>query len=169
MNRIITCLLAITCSIAAAEDTGEFPIFKTSDTESILAKAGQKITVRGTVSEARKSKGGTNFISFINSEFYLVTFKSDLKAFKNKEPADLYKKKHLAITGVISIYKNKPQMRLNHPNMVKIISEDEPILAPEKVKKRNTTKRQPLTQSPEKLTAEIKKQIPPVDPKKYFK
>ena len=84
MNRIITYLLAFACSAVAAEETDTSPVFKSSDTQSITAKVGQKITIKGTVSTVRKSNGGTNFINFEDSEFYLVAFKSDLKAFKTE-------------------------------------------------------------------------------------
>ena len=169
MNRMITCLLAIVCSVVIAEERNEYPVFKASDTESILAKTGQKITVKGSVSTARKSKSGTNFISFKDSEFYLVTFKSDLNAFKDGEPADLYQKKHLAVTGVISVYKNKPQMKLLRPDMVKIISKEELTIRPEKKKKRESLSRSTVAKISQKSNADKKKRFPPVDPKKYFK
>ena len=169
MIKLLTGWLVVICFTAIAEETSEFPVFSASETESILDKTGQKITVRGMVSEARKSKGGTHFISFENSDFYLVTFKSDLKAFKGEEPAVLYRNKHLAVTGVISVFKNKPQMKLNHPDMVKIISEDEPIPAQKIKKKRIKPTKKPAIKTPKKAHSEQKKKTPPVDSKKYFK
>lgn len=169
MNRIITYLLAFTCSAVAAEESSLSPLFKASDTQSIVAKNGQKITVRGTVSSVRKSNGGTNFINFEDSDFYLVAFKSDLEAFEEGEPVDLYQGRHLAVTGVISIYKNKPQMKLTRPDMVRIINADEPIPTTKVKKKRETSAKNPLTETPKKVNSAKKKKAPPVDPKKYFK
>jgi len=169
MIRITAFLLAIFCSAAAAEITGNSPTFKSSDSQSITAKDGQKITVHGIVSSVRKSKGGTNFINFENSDFYLIAFKSDLGAFEGGEPADLYQGKHLAVTGVVSIYNNKPQMKLLRPDMVKIVSEDEPIPTPDKAKKRKASSRDPVAKLSKKADPNKKKKAPPVDPKKYFK
>ena len=169
MNRIITYLLAFACSAVAAEETDTSPVFKSSDTQSITAKVGQKITIKGTVSTVRKSNGGTNFINFEDSEFYLVAFKSDLKAFENGEPADLYQGKHLTVTGVASIYKGKPQMKLSHPDMVRLVNPDETDTAPIKKEKRETSSpKQPIKTS-EKVDSVNKKKKAPVDPKKYFK
>jgi len=169
MNRIITYLLVFTCSAVAAEETDTSPVFKSSDTRSIIAKEGQKITVRGLVSSVRKSNGGTNFINFDTSEFYLITFKSDLNTFVDGEPADLYQGKHLAVTGVVSVYKNKPQMKLLHPDMVRIINADEPLPATKNKKKRDTSKNKIVPETSKKNKSEKKKNNSPVDPKKYFK
>ncbi len=169
MNRIITCLLVVISSAVIAEGREEHPVFDASDTESILAKTGQKITVRGIVSTAEKSKSGTTFIRFKDGEFYLVTFKSDLKAFRDNEPADLYKGEYLAVTGVISIYKNKPQMKLTHPGMVQIINEDGPAPAPGKVTERKTSKSKPVAKTSKHTVSGKTKKIPPIDPKNYFK
>lgn len=169
MNRIITYILAFACTTVTAEETDSSPVFNSSNTQSIIAKDGQKITVRGTVSGVRKSRGGTNFINFEGSDFYLVAFKSDLNAFKNEEPADLYQGKHLAVTGVVSIYKGKPQMKLLHPDMIRIVNSEEPIPAPEKKEQRKTSSPQPTVKISDKVNSKKKKKTPPVDPKKYFK
>lgn len=145
------------------------PTFKASDTQSIIAKSGQKITVRGTVSSVRKSNSGTNFVNFENSEFYMVTFKSDLPAFTKGEPADLYQGKYLAVTGVISLYNGKAQIKLNHPSMVKIIGKGEPFPEPEKNTKPVRAKKLPVTKTINKSPTDKKKKAAPVDSKKYFK
>lgn len=155
----------------AGEEGAAPPVFKASDTAAITAKDGQKATVRGMVSTVRKSKGGSNFINFADSEFYLVTFKSDLQAFEQGGPADLYRGKYLAVTGVISIYQGKPQMKLNSPAMVKIVDPDAPEEVPVKTTppKKAGVEKEPVPISAKKETATTKKKRPPVDPKKYFK
>lgn len=169
MKQIITYLLAFTCPAFGAEETDTSPVFKSSDTQSIIAKDGQKITIQGIVSTVRKSNGGTNFINFEDSEFYLVAFKSDLKAFENGEPADLYRGKHLTVTGVTSIYKGKPQMKLSHPDMVKIVNPDEADPAPIKKKRLDPPSPKKPIKTPQKVDSTNKKKRAPVDPKKYFK
>lgn len=145
------------------------PTFKASDTQSIIAKNGQKITVFGTVSSVRKSNSGTNFINFKNSDFYLVTFKSDLIAFEKGAPADLYQGKDLAVTGVISLYQGKAQIKLNHPDMVKVITEDSPLPKPKKAQTPKKPKTQPEDTPSDKSLPKKKKKTAPVDSKKYFK
>ncbi len=174
MNKIITCLLAcipllLLIQKTSAQELGNPPIFKTSDTQAIIAKTGQEITVKGMVTTVRKSNSGTNFINFENSEFYLVTFKSDLEAFEKGEPADLYRGQHIAVTGVVSLYKGKTQMKLNHPGMIKVSSADEPVPATEKAGKNRTAKEKTEIKQPETVTPEKKKKKAPVDAKKYFK
>lgn len=152
------------------EEEAAPPVFEVSDTAAITAKDGQKITVRGTVSAVRKSRGGTNFINFADSEFYLVTFKSDLQAFEKGEPADLFSGKHLAVTGVVSIYQGKPQMKLNRPDMVRIVDPDAPeLVKPEPSTAKAGEKKETVPITAKKETAATKKKRPPVDPKKYFK
>ncbi len=169
MTRILTFILAVTCFTALADEKGASPVFKASDTKSIIAKGGQKITVRGAVSTVRKSKGGTNFINFENSEFYLITFSSDLSAFADGEPADLYQGKYLAVTGVVSIYKNKPQMKLLRPDMVKLISEDEPVSTHSKNETHESSKLKVVSPPAKQPIPKKKSTKTPVDAKKYFK
>ncbi len=154
-----------------AEENPATPIFDASDSPAIAAKEGQKITVRGVVSSVRKSRGGTNFINFADSEFYLVTFKSDLQAFDKGEPADLFRGKHLAVTGVVSIYQGKPQMKLNHPGMVEVVDPDAPEENPAKPSpsSKDGEEKETVKKTEPKSKPNAKKKRPPVDPKKYFK
>ncbi|MFK5924775.1 MAG: hypothetical protein QM496_21565 [Verrucomicrobiota bacterium] len=145
------------------------PVFEAADGQAITAKTGQRITVRGKVTEVRKTSSGTNFINFENSDFYLVTFKSDLTAFEKGEPAELYQGRHLAVTGVVSTYKGKPQMKLTHPDMVKIIDADAPLPAVKKQPDQVSKKAKPETTSSKSKSSEQKKKATPVNAKKYFK
>jgi len=175
--KTVFCHLALifwiigTSPALVGEESAAPPVFEASDTAAITAKDGQKVTVRGVVSTVRKSRGGTNFINFAGSEFYLVTFKSDLQAFENGEPADLFSGKHLAVTGVVSIYQGKPQMKLNRPDMVRIVDPDAPGEEPVEptAPKKATEKKETAPISAKKEPAATKKKLPPVDPKKYFK
>jgi hypothetical protein len=113
-----------------------------------------------------------NFVNFDGAEFYLVTFKSDLTEFLQGEPADLYDGKRLAVTGVISIYKEKPQIKLTDPKMVQILEADTefPPKADAEPAKKKPAPEAKKTETPEtKPTPEEPKKKPPVDPKKYFK
>lgn len=147
-----------------------YPIFPATDIEALTAKDGQKVIVYGETNGSGKSGGGTNFVNFKDSSFYLITFKSDLKAFGDAEPADAYEGKRVAVTGVISIYQGKTQIKLTDPEQVRILAEDEswpksppavaaPLTEP--------TAEPPATTRP--TEEESPKKKPPVDAGKYFK
>ena len=124
-----TALLAVICNstslTAQEESAADLPIIEAAATDDLKAKEGQKVTVYGETAESGKSQSGTNFVNFKGAEFYLITFKSDLEPFKDAEPADLFDGKRIAVTGVISIYKDKPQIKLTSPDQVRILKEDE--------------------------------------------
>ncbi|NNE92550.1 MAG: hypothetical protein HKN23_12960 [Verrucomicrobiales bacterium] len=146
---------------------------KASDTETLQSKDGQKVTVYGTTKESGKSKSGTNFVNFEGAEFYLITFKTDLGEFPDGEPADVFDGKRLAVTGVVSIYKDKPQFKLTDPDQVRILKPDEKFppkqaLAAAPGKTGDSGDQKPV-ESPEKPAEDEPKKKPPVDPKRFFK
>lgn len=173
------CALVLALSVnanAQDEAADALPILKASDTEALKKKEGQKVTVIGKCDSTGKSSGGTNFVNFENADFTLVTFKSDLGPFTDGEPADLYKGKHLSITGVIGVYKDAPQIKLLDPKQVKTSDEAfevpdpkaEPAPAPD------TTEGDKEKGKGDKATEgkdgdDKEKPKPPVDPRKYFK
>ncbi len=147
-----------------------YPIFPATDIEALTAKDGQKVIVYGETDGSGKSGGGTNFVNFKDSSFYLITFKSDLKAFGDAEPADAYDGKRVAVTGVVSIYQGKTQIKLTDPEQVRILAEDEPwpksppaVAAP-----RTEPTAKPTAPAPA-AGEESPKKKPPVDAGKYFK
>lgn len=140
------------------------------ETKALEAKEGQKVTVYGSTKGSEKSPSGTNFVNFEEADFYLVTFKSDLKSFPDGEPVDLFEGKRLAVTGTISIYRGKPQIKLTSAEQVEILEEDR--VFPPEVEKADTEEPTPaLQKETEKPTGETKpaKPKPPVDPSLYFK
>lgn len=167
-------LLILVSPSVLAEETipSEFPIFAATDTEALMAKDGQKIIVYGETERSGKSGSGTNFVNFKGAEFYLITFKSDLREFKDGEPADLYDGKRLAVTGVVSVYKDKPQFKLTDPDQVQVLAEDEPWPAPQKKAETSSAasgedEKKPVTDAP--AAEEAPRRKPPVDASKYFK
>ncbi len=169
----------------AAETDSVLPILAATETEALIQKAGQKVTVVGKCERTGKSRGGTNFVNFVDGDFTLVTFKSDLGPFTDGEPADLYKGKHLSVTGVIEIYKDAPQIKLIDPEQV--TASDEPFEMPsadneekadetaaaEAAKKAEMDAKAAADASAKKdgqpAADEKGKPKPPVDPRKYFK
>ena len=157
---------------AEAEETtpGQFPILAATDTDGLKAKDGQKIIVWGKTTGSGKSQSGTNFVNFEDAEFYLITFKSDLAPFKEAEPADAYDDKRLVVTGVVSIYKDKPQFKLTDPEQVKILADDEAWPTAPAAEEKAEAPAETATPKPEATAkTEEPRKKPPVDPKLYFK
>lgn len=172
-NLLIALFIASTLASTIRGEESAVIYLAASESEKIAAKEGQKVTVHGTTKNSSKSASGTSYVNFEETDFYLVTFSSDLDQFEEGSPDELYDAKRIAVDGVISIYKGKPQIKLTSPDQIKILAEDEVFppkvdkpVTPEKAKTKEM-KKTPLT--PQKPTEEEAKPKPPVDPKKYFK
>ncbi len=154
-----------------AEEGANAIYIAADDTDSLKAKEGQKVTVYGHTTGSGKSQSGTNFVNFKGAEFYLITFASDLAQFGEGEPHEVYDEKNIAVTGTLTIYKEKPQIKLTEPAMIKVIAEGEefpPKAAANKpvpAAAKTTAKVEPKKEGE---PAEPKRK-PPVDAKKYFK
>lgn len=168
-------LAFLPATLPGAESDGQddrYPILAATDTGALKAKDGQKVVVWGTTEGSGKSQSGTNFVNFEGAQFYLITFKSDLDPFQDAEPADAYDKKRLVVTGVVSVYKDKPQIKLTHPDQVQILKEDEAwpqTPAPDSDDSDSATAAEKTPSKTETATPEEPKKKPPVDPKLYFK
>jgi DNA/RNA endonuclease YhcR with UshA esterase domain len=76
---------------------------------------GKTVTVCGDVAGTYVSKTGTNFLSFgaenPNQVFQAVIYEDIAKKF-SEAPATAFKGKKVCITGVVSIYKMKPEIEV---------------------------------------------------------
>lgn len=175
LNRVtffLGCFLFLSPAWSQEGTPGQHPILSATDTDGLKAKDGQKVIVWGKTEGSGKSQSGTNFVNFEGAEFYLITFKSDLTPFKDAEPADTYDEKRIVVTGVVSVYKDKPQIKLTDPEQVKVLKEDEawptaPAPESETTAETNTATK-PAPEGSGK-TEETPRKKPPVDPKLYFK
>ena len=174
MNSLLRLLFAAGFILISAAADGEEKIYlEASKTAELIAKEGQKIVVYGETEGSDKSASGTNFVNFKGADFFLVTFKSDLKQFKEGEPHALYDGKRVAVEGAISIYQGKPQIKLSEPEQITVLAVDAifpPPAAPKKGSEVADPKMKkekagiPTTPAPEEP-----KRKPPVDPAEYFK
>lgn len=158
-------------SAVAQDAAAALPIFAATETAALKGKDGQKIVVYGETARSGKSQNGMNFVNFAGAEFYLIAFKSDLGAFKDGEPADVYDGKRLVVTGVVTIYKDKPQIKLTSPDQVRVLAADEAW--PQAAAPAQTAAPAPAVPAnpapAAAKSAEEPKKKPPVDPKLYFK
>jgi hypothetical protein len=164
--------LALFVFFAHAAASGDEKLYlEASDTESLLAKEGQKVIVHGEVAGSKKSASGTNFVNFKDATFFLITFKSDLQQFPEGEPTDLYEGKRLAVEGAVSIYQGKPQIKLTNPEQVTVLAPDA-VFPPPAGTKPESAAPKAMTEKPAPEAApapEAPKRKPPVDPSEYFK
>ncbi len=169
--RTFSILLATSLLLNAYGEEAEKFYLEASKTAELKAKEGQVVTVYGKTTGSGKSGSGMNFVNFSDAEFYLVTFRSDLTQFPDGEPADVFDEKRIAVEGVVSIYKDKPQIKLTDPKMVTVLEADQEF-PPKKMKTvEKTEPKEPeqKKEAPQKTKPEEPKKKPPVDPKKYFK
>lgn len=82
---------------------------------------GKTVTVKGFIADVYKNEkvAYLNFVEkFPRNPFTAVIFASSFDLFGD---VDLYKTKNVEVTGLVSIYKNKPQIILKSKTQIKII------------------------------------------------
>jgi len=110
-------------------------------------------------------------VNFKGADFFLVTFKSDLDQFEEGEPFELFEGKRIAVEGAISIYQDKPQIKLTSPGQVTVLEADEvfpPLMEkPDKVVAEKPPAKA-MEKSEEAPVEEEPKRKPPVDASEFF-
>jgi len=97
------------------------------------AEAAKHVNEKCTVElEVKSSAKARNGMVFLNSEsnyrdgknFTVVIEKKDLEKFKKAEiadPAAHYKGKTVHVTGTVSLYQNRPQLKVEDPAQIKVV------------------------------------------------
>lgn len=162
-------LITFSLQLRGEED---FPIYlAATETAALVAKEGQKIIVYGETADSAKSSSGANFVNFKGAEFFLVTFKSDLDQFPEGEPFALFDGKRLAVEGVVSIYQDKPQIKLTRPDQVTVLVPGEvfpPVLEKPKEVASEEAPAKAMEKPEEAPKEEEPKRKPPVDASEFF-
>ena len=82
---------------------------------------GDSMTVEGVVSQVSTGSGGTTFINFggryPNHVFYAVIFRKNSARFEEVHALD---GKTIAISGIVKLYKGKPQIILYSPEQIEL-------------------------------------------------
>ena len=169
---IASLLAAFLLPGAVAADEKDTIYLAATEAKEIAGREGEKVTIHGITKDSAKSASGTNYVNFDGSGFHLVTFPSDLDQFKEGEPHEIYNDRRIAVDGIISIYKGKPQIKLTSANQVRFLGEDE-VFPPLKAKPEQPAQPEPeeikeAPATPQKPTKEEPRPKPPVDWKLYF-
>lgn len=104
----------------AEEPAPAIPVLLASDQEAIASHLDQMATVKGTVTGTGQSRSGTSFLNFEDRHFFVVSFPS-VRHFFRLDPSTLYDQKEIEITGTILAYEGRYQIKLEHPDQVKVI------------------------------------------------
>jgi hypothetical protein len=95
------------------------------DTETLMQKAGQIVTVEGViVATGYSQKSDTRFFNFDKKrqKFSFVMFSSAAEKFKDLgEPREYFLDKKVQVTGVLTLYKGKPSMAVSKPDQIVIV------------------------------------------------
>jgi len=104
---------------------GKIDAIDALDSEKLGKLVGQIVTVQGTIAETFLSeKSDTRFFSFDKKREKLafVIFKSAMKNFeKVGEPLEFYRHKKVQVTGVLTLYKEKPSMVVTKPEQIVLV------------------------------------------------
>ena len=113
-------VIAVIGLLVRGEAPKEAAIPATSAAKIAEAK-GKSVHVSGRVAKANVSSSGTHFLNFAGSDFKVVCLADLAKKFPAGGPAALYKGKSIVVTGVVELYKGKPQIKLTSPDQVNVI------------------------------------------------
>lgn len=113
------------------------PRIKANKLLELRKHVGQPITAFGKVDRTNTSRSGNHFLNMEGKVLTVICFPDDVKKFTKGKPADTYKNKTIEVTGKLTEYKGKLQLKLTSPNNIKQI--DTPIAT--NGSKSNLTKR----------------------------
>jgi hypothetical protein len=106
-----------------------FEVLEASDTAGLLARVGHRVTVVGQIISIHRdlTRYGQPY-AFLNfgdwrRDFYLVAWSGALGLF-TAEGLEIssYKGKWISITGILSSYRNRPQIEVEMPSQVEVLS-----------------------------------------------
>jgi len=106
-----------------------FEVLEASDTAALLARIGHRVTVVGQIIGMHEdvTRYGQPY-AFINfgdwrRDFYLVAWSGALGLFVTEGlKISSYKGKWISITGILSSYKNRPQIEVEMPSQIEVLS-----------------------------------------------
>jgi DNA/RNA endonuclease YhcR with UshA esterase domain len=121
-------VLGLTCSLLLADDKGQKPITPVETAKMV----DQKCTVEMKV----QSTGKTRSLVFLNSEenyrdeknFTVVLFEKGLEGLKkNKidDPTTHYKGKTVRVSGTVTLYNKKPQIKVEDAEQIQVVETKE--------------------------------------------
>jgi hypothetical protein len=118
------CLLSF--RIFSKEEAGKPQRVKANNAVALRDLVGKKATVYGKIESTGKSSSGHQFLNFYGKQVSIFCPKTDLPKFKDGAPADLFNNKDIEVTGTLTRYKNKLQIKLTDPAQIKRLDPNSP-------------------------------------------
>ncbi len=95
---------------------------KASNSVALRELVGQEVTLYGTIASTGKSSGGHQFLNFYGNQVAVFCSKDDVAKFREGEPANLYKGKEVEVTGALSQFQGKLQLKLTDPANIRVVT-----------------------------------------------
>ena len=124
LRRAAWCgLLTAACGLAACEAKEPAPRVPANNTVTLRGLVGRDVTAWGKVESTSQSKNsGHQFLKLVGSELSIICLKQDLANFTAGKPADLFRSRHIEITGRLERYNGRLQIKLTQPAQIKIVA-----------------------------------------------
>ena len=84
---------------------------------------GQEVTVFGKIESTGKSSSGHQFLNFYGKQLSVFCGKDDVARFKDGAPTELYGNKDVEVTGQLSLFNGKLQIKLTAPEKIRLIED----------------------------------------------
>jgi hypothetical protein len=125
---VLMLALVLTCSLLLADDKSQKPITP--------AEAAKMVDQQCTVEMKVQSTGKSRTLVFLNSEenyrddknFTVVIFEKGLEGLKKQkidDPATHYKGKTVRVTGTVTLYNQKPQIKVEDAEQIQVVDTKE--------------------------------------------
>jgi hypothetical protein len=128
LPRIVQPLKPPVPLVTEARVVSQYEILEANAIEDLLSRAGHKIQVIGRVTSIHQgsTKYGQpymflNFGDWRKGCFYLVVWSQTMGLFSGRD-FQSYKDKWVSVTGLLSTYKNRPQIHIDMPSQIQVLA-----------------------------------------------
>lgn len=120
VNRLFWTIFALPV-LTLAQDADKPEVIAATEVDTLKAKAGETLTVRGFIDRTGRSGSGINFLNFKDSDFVAVVFGQHVAKFEDGAPHEMFDAKWVEVTGKVEIYKENPQIKIEDQKQIKIV------------------------------------------------
>jgi hypothetical protein len=105
------------------EDDSQPERVKATNAAELRDFVGREVTVCGTIESTGKSSSGHQFLNFYGKQVSVFCGKDDVAKFKDGTPTELYGNKEVEVTGQLSLFNGKLQLKLTKPEDIRLLKE----------------------------------------------
>ena len=126
MVRAFAIFIALSCAGLLAEETVAPAVIPP---EEAAGQVGKTVTVKGKVDGQKSSKAGNTYLNF-GGKFPNHVFSCFLRAKNFTDPIPMFEGRVVEVTGMVTLYEDKPQIELTSLSAIRVIEEVVPADAP---------------------------------------